>query len=282
MNGFRLTVREPPRQRVDLSALLPDRLAGMKPAEVAGIELAVGNKKERLDSLFEIKSQRAPELLEIVGDAAKFDAIGKGMAQGVIRVRGDAGAYAGREMDGGRLEIEGNAGVWAGAAMRSGLLRVAGKAGDFLGAAIPGERRGMRGGTILVAGDAGIRAGDAMRRGMVLIGGSAGAYCFSRVIAGTVAVWGDLGAHPGYGMKRGSLILFREPGRLLPTFADCGNHDLGYLRLMARHWNDLGAPFDGVGEGITRVRRFAGDAANGGQGEILVCEGQDLVRTGER
>lgn len=271
MSGYRLTVKEPPRQRVDLSALLPERLAAMKTTEVAGIEFFVGNRRQRLDSLFEIKSQRDPDLLEIVGDAAKFDAIGKGMTGGVIKVRGDVGAYVGTEMNGGEIEIDGDAGAWAGAAMLSGLLRIAGNAGDYLAAAIPGERRGMLGGTIVVAGNAGIRAGDLMRRGMVLIGGSAGAYCCSRMIAGTVAVLGDLGSHPGYGMKRGSLILFREPARLPPTFTDSGGHDLGYLRLMARHWDDLGAPFGGMAAKVARARRFAGDAANGGQGEILVC-----------
>lgn len=273
MSGFRLTVMDPPRQRVDLSVLLPERLAGMKVAEVAAIELAVGNRKQRLDALFEVRTGRSAGRLDIVGDAAKFDAIGRGMTRGTIRVRGNAGAYAGREMAGGRIEIDGDAGVWAGAAMRSGLLQIGGNADDFLAAAIPGERRGMRGGAIAVAGNAGIRAGDLMRRGMVLIGGSAGAYCFSRAIAGTIMVRGDLGPHPGYGMKRGSLILLRRPTRLLPTFADCGDHDLGYLALMARYWGTLGPLFGGLDERIARVRRFASDAANGGQGEILICGG---------
>lgn len=273
MSGVRLTLTAPPRQRVDLSALTPDRLAGMNLKEIAAVPLHVGNRAERLDSLFEIASLKgANDLLEIDGSCDRLDGIGRGMKSGRVTVRGDAGAWTAAELRGGTVEVEGGTGPYAGAAMRGGMLRVTGDAGDFLAASIPGERKGMLGGIVTVGGTAGIRVGDRMRRGMVLVAGDAGACCASRVIAGTVAVAGTVGDLPGFGMKRGSLILFREPDNMLPTFADNGGHDLSFLGLMGAYWRSLGGNFAELGASMRRARRFTGDAANGGKGEILVCE----------
>jgi formylmethanofuran dehydrogenase subunit C len=56
---------------------------------------------------------------------------------------------------------------------------------------------------------------------------------------------------------------------LLPTFADCGKHDLVILRILSRYMADtLGTlaprPLPPV------VRRLAGDMAAIGKGEILL------------
>ena len=59
---------------------------------------------------------------------------------------------------------------------------------------------------------------------------------------------------------------------MLPTFADAGAHDLGFLRLLGRVLRGTcrRAPLSGRG---TRVRRYVGDAAFAGKGEILVLSG---------
>lgn len=273
MSGLRLTLTARPPQRVDLSALSPDRLAGMDAKVIAAIPLQVGNRTERLDSLFAVAPLKdGAGVLEIDGSCDRLDGIGRGMTAGRIVVRGDAGAWTAAELRGGSVEVDGSAGPFAGTAMRGGTLRIAGDAGDFLAASIPGDRKGMQGGVVMVAGSTGIRAGDRMRRGMVLVGGDAGACCASRIIAGTVAVAGAVGPLAGFGMKRGSLILFRRPADMLPTFADCGSHDLGVLRLMTRYWRSLGGAFAEFGAAAGRAHRFTGDAANGGKGEILICE----------
>ena len=91
------------------------------------------------------------------------------------------------------------------------------------------------------------------------------------MIAGTLLVMGhDAGEFPGFGMKRGTLLFRHPPGRILPTFRDGGRHELGFLALLRRALIDAGAP-----EAITRelsapARRFTGDAAFDGRGEILV------------
>ena len=109
-----------------------------------------------------------------------------------------------------------------------------------------------------------------MRRGMLLIGADAGDYCGARMLAGTIIVRGALGAGAGAGMQRGTLLLARMPP-LLGTFSDCGIHALPFLRVLRKYLIDAGPAFGRfvIGE---RVRRFVGDRAYAGLGEILVDE----------
>lgn len=276
MSGLVLTLREPPAQRVDMSVLTPDPLAGRKLDFVAAMTLACGNRQLRVGDLFEISGTpvepREKAHIAIRNASSKLDRIGNGMKAGVMVVEGDAGAYAGFAMKGGRLEIGGNAGPFAAAAMSGGEIAIGGDAGDFLGSAIPGDRAGMRGGVVAVAGNAGERIGDHLRRGMLLIAGDTGPYCGARMIAGTIVVLGQAGDFVGFGMKRGTILLSRAPARMPVTFNDCGSHDLQFLSLMFEFAKGRGkafAPLDGFGG---RVRRLAGDRGVGGLGEILIRE----------
>jgi formylmethanofuran dehydrogenase subunit C len=107
-----------------------------------------------------------------------------------------------------------------------------------------------------------------MRRGTIVVEGTAGPYPGSRMIAGTLVVAGRAGSLPGYLMKRGTIVLGEGSDLLSPTFVDCGVHDLVAARLMA----------DFIGEHSTRaaklfrrpLRRFAGDMAVLGKGEVFV------------
>jgi formylmethanofuran dehydrogenase subunit C len=154
--------------------------------------------------------------------------------------------------------------------MQGGAIAIAGDAGERLGGALPGQMRGMSGGLVTVGGNAGDRAGDRMRRGTIVVRGGAGAGIASRMIAGTVVVLGAAGPWSGLDMKRGTVLLRALPQRMLPTFADAGEHDLGFLRLLVRAAG-LEAPLARELAALgTRVRRHVGDAAAGGTGEILV------------
>lgn len=269
MSALCLTLREPPAQRVDLSPLAADHLAGKTPAQVAAIELATGNRTVRVDDLFAIAGDFGSEL-EIRGACEKLDRIGAGMTHGHIVVRGPAGAYVGAGMRGGVIEVHGSVGAYAATGMRGGLLHVTEDAGDFLAAGLPGERRGMRGGTVVVGGNAGARVGDRMRRGMVLIEGNAGDYCASRMVAGTIVVAGQVGAFPGMAMRRGTLLLRQPPTALVATFNDCGEHPNTFLTLLVRSWRTLPSWLGTLPEGQVRARRYMGDLATDGRGEILV------------
>jgi formylmethanofuran dehydrogenase subunit C len=269
MSTLRLTLRERPAQRVDLSPLTADHLRGKSPDEVGAIELTCGNRKVRVNDLFTHSGNFGSEL-EILGSCDRLDGIGQGMTHGRIIVHGDTGAYLGAGMTGGSLVVRGNIGAYAATGMRGGRIHVYGNSGDFLAAAVPGDRHGMQGGLVLVDGDAGDRLGDRMRRGTVLVQGNAGAYCAARMVAGTIGVWGRVGGFPGLGMRRGTLLLGETPGALLPTFNDCGAYPLNFLTLLIRSWRTLQSAFATLPDSGFRVRRFMGDLANGGRGEILV------------
>lgn len=269
MSTLTLTLREPPVQRLDLSPLSPDRLTGRTAADVGAIELSSGNRRLRVDSLFTVAGAYA-SVLEIRNSCDKLDRIGEAMTGGRVVVQGDAGAYLGARMKDGSIEVQGNVGAYGVTGMRGGFVHIKGNAGDFLAGAIPGDPKGMQGGTVVVMGHTGERTGDRMRRGTLLIEGNTGDYCASRMVAGTIAVGGKVGRFPGLQMRRGTLILRQAPGALVPTFSDCGEHPLGFLTLLARSWRSLPGAFSKLPDTRPRVRRYMGDLANDGRGEILI------------
>lgn len=268
MTALVLTLREAPARRIDVSPLAPDRLQRMSRREIAGIPLHYGNRRCPLGDLFEIDGTD-PGTLVIRNATDRLDGIGARMRDGSIRVEGDAGNYLGHGMLGGSIRVEGRSGHWTASGMAAGCIGVDGDCGDFAGAAQPGDRKGMLGGSLLIRGRAGDRLGDHMRRGQILVGGGAGDYCGSRMLAGTIAVLGDVGAAAGYGMRRGTLLFTQRPAALPATFGDCGIHELAYLRLLFASWHALDNGFAGFADAGIRVRRFVGDLATRGNGELL-------------
>jgi formylmethanofuran dehydrogenase subunit C len=269
MNPLVLTLKSDPAQRLDVAPLSPEALAGKTTREIAAIELHCGNRKVRVGDVFEIRQPKDWVGLRFEGGNGKLDHVGVGMTSGSIHVQGSAGAYLGHRMKGGAITVEGDVGVFCAAEMKGGEIVIRGNAGDFVGGTLPGNKKGMAGGVVLIKGNAGDRIGDHMRRGVILIEGDAGGYLGSRMTAGTIGVKGVVGPYPGYGMKRGTLLLFNAPRTLLPTFNDCGRHKLGFVPLLLKSFQGLDSSFhEGAAAGY--VRRYAGDFASLGKGEILV------------
>ena len=255
-------------QRVDMSPLICNKLEGLAPAKIAAIELQNGKRKIRVDELFNINGSDAQNLV-IKGSFAKLDFIGKHLDGGNITVHGDVGAYLGQEMKSGSIIVQGDAGIYAACEMKNGYMEISGNTGDFLASALPGNRQGMKGGTVLIKGNVGERAGDHMRRGILLIEGDAGDYCGSRMVAGTIAVMGQTGRYLGYSMRRGTLLLWNKP-QILATFNDCGVHTLAFLPLLFASLRKYDSKFASPALTFNRVRRYGGDMAELGRGEILV------------
>ncbi len=267
MNPLILTLRRRPEQRLDLSQLVPHRLASMTEAEIARIAIETTRRRIAVGDAFRLRMGDAQSIrIEDADD--RLDQVGEGLAGGEIIVEGDVGSQAGRLMTAGRLTIKGSAGPWAGSGMRGGLIEIAGDAGDRLGGPLAGEIAGMCGGVVVVRGDAGGGVGDRLRRGTIIVEGRAGPHPGSRMIAGTLIVRRTAGPLPGYLMKRGTIVLGEGSEDLSPTFLDCGVHDLVALRLMTAFVREhsrraavvLGRP----------LRRFAGDMAVLGKGEIFI------------
>ena len=266
MTALVFGLRAQPSQRLDLSALTPDRLAGLTESEIAAIELQTTRERVCVGDVFRLQMGDAAQLV-FAGGSERFDRVGLAMTRGAIRVEGDVGIQAGRLMSGGRLDIAGNAGPWAASRLKGGVVEIGGAAGSRLGGPLAGETSGMRGGIVVVRGDAGARAADRLRRGIIIIEGRTGAQPGSRMIAGTLILRRRAGLLPGYLMARGSIIAAEDCEQMSPSFSDCGVHDLVATRLMA----DFIRPYSAELAAMLRRpwRRFLGDMAVIGKGEIL-------------
>jgi formylmethanofuran dehydrogenase subunit C len=262
-------LRGEPDQRLDLSALTPEKLSGLSETEIGALPVGSGQEMLTAGDVFRITMGDAGEI-RIAGGSSRLDGVGTGLARGRVIVEGDAGAYCGRAMSGGELRISGSAGPFAGSGMSGGLIHIGIDAGDYLGGPRTGEMTGMRGGTIVVAGRAGARAGDRMRRGLIMIGGSAGAFAASRMIAGTIAIAGDCGRLPGYLMRRGTVMIGGNAAAIAPTFGETGVAELTMLRLLVRELQELLPAAAAIAAFEGPVRRFAGDMAALGKGEIIL------------
>lgn len=266
MSALTFTLKTQPLQRIDLSPLTPDNLAGKPAADIAAIELYSGKQKLRVDTVFDIAGDDASNIV-IKSSCNKLDFIGRGMKTGRITIQGDVGSYLGFQMRNGTIVLHGDADAFTASELAGGLIHIHGNVGDFLAAAIVGNKKGMKGGTVIVTGNAGERVGDQMRRGLLLIEGNVGSYCASRMLAGTIGVLGTVGEYVGYGMRRGTLLLTKTPA-LHATIQDCGSHTLPFLSLMFKSFGSLPTKFAKIEN--NRVQRYAGDLANDGKGEILV------------
>lgn len=269
MTELTFTLKLDPRQRLDVSPLIPDNLSGKTLPEIGAIPLQLGNRRVRTAEVFSIEGQGA-ETVRFQNTTDKLDFIGKGMETGEITVEGDAGAYVGMQMKGGVLNVSGSVGTYAACEMRNGQMTIGGNAGDYLGAALPGNKKGMQGGVVIVRGNVGDRVGDHMRRGAILIEGNAGVYLGARMTAGTIGVLGKVGDYAGYAMRRGTLLLMNAPENIPATFNDCGTHTLGFLALLLKGFQHYKTRFGSLTDQVKRVRRYAGDMAAAGKGEILI------------
>ncbi|MCL6707905.1 formylmethanofuran dehydrogenase subunit C [Pseudomonas sp. R2.Fl] len=270
MTPLTFTLRSEPEERLDLSALTPDRLAGLTPAEIAKLRIGTSRLPATVGDVFKITGTDAADIV-FSGGSGRFDLVGAAMTAGRIRVAGDAGARAGRRMAGGLLKIEGKAGVQAGSGMKNGRIEIDGDAGDGVGGPMAGEIHGMSGGLIVVRGKAGHRAGERMRRGVIALLKGCGDHAGLGMIAGTIVATGRVGRYPGHLMKRGSLLFDRRPSELSPTFVDCGRVEIAFPALFDRYLMEeriVGRPLLGP-----KPFRFGGDTAVLGKGEIMFPRG---------
>lgn len=268
-----LSLREEIRQiPLEADCITPDLFAQKSQGEIEALPVYYGNEQHPLGDFFKVEGERSEEI-RIEGDCARVKRIGQGMTRGKIRLLGNAGMHLGALMQGGEILVEGNADDWAGAEMEGGLIRIKGNAGNRAGAAYRGSKFGMRGGVIIVEGNAGHEVGGYMRRGLIVVGGDAQDFLGARMVAGTIFVFGRTGLRCGGGMKRGTIVSF-HPVELLPTFKYDATYEPVFLRIFFKALKRLGIeppPVGGGGGG--RYRRYHGDLAELGKGEILILGG---------
>jgi formylmethanofuran dehydrogenase subunit C len=248
--GITARLKSPLRQRADFSEVLAGSWTQSPAGTLAQRPVYLeGNGKTQLGELFTIEGRPSGRIL-FEGDLSRGDGIGAGLSEGQVTIQGDAGAEVGLAMSGGALVVEGDA-------------------GDRAGAAPLGFKRGMSGGELIVRGSAGIEAGAHMRRGLLAIGKSAAARTGLSMIAGNVVVFGAAGPDTGLWSKRGSVVALAD---ITPpaTYAYACTYHPVHLRLLLRRLQ-AGFGFKIQRRYLTGLyRRYSGDMAELGKGEILV------------
>lgn len=263
-----LTLKESPTVPLEAECLSPDVIAPLHRDEIAALPVFLGKRQRRLDDFFTVEGDG--DELEIHGDAGRIKWIGRAMTRGKITLHGNAGMHLGAYMKGGSIEVRGNAGDWVGAEMKGGLIRILGDAGGQIGAAYRGSLAGMNGGTILVEGSAGIEIGMRMRRGVIAIKGPVRDFAGLQMKGGTLFLLGGAELRTGAWMIRGTIVS-GKPIPLLPTFAyDC-TYQPAFLRVYTRYLNGMDFGLPGLPDHGC-YRRYSGDAAVPGKGEILVWQ----------
>jgi formylmethanofuran dehydrogenase subunit C len=278
MRELRLKPKDTPSIPVEAETISPDSIAGKGLLEIEGLPLHVGNMTHSLGEYFEVEGEIAETAAEqriiVEGFVPWVKYIGANMTGGCIVVEGDVGMHVGSQMAGGEIAIHGSASDWAGAEMRGGLLRIGGDAGDLLGAAYRGSSEGMTGGCIVVESGAGVEMGSFMRRGMIVVLGGVGPFAGVHMTGGEIFIFGRAARRLGAEMKGngGVIVCLGEVEALLPTFVYDATYRPTFLKLYLKEFRDelgiqaaekfLEAPF----------RRYRGDIAVGGNGEILIVE----------
>ena len=252
---------------LEAERLSPDTISALSNEAIRALPVYLGKRQHRVDDFFAVEGAASDEL-EIRGDATKVKWIGRGMTRGRITIFGNAGMHLGAYMQGGTVEVSGNVSDWLGAEMTGGLIRVGGNAGGQVGGAYRGSLVGMRDGTILIGGSAGLEVGMRMKRGLIAVAGSVKDFSGLEMRGGTIVTRGGAELRTGAWMIRGTIISL-TPIQLLPTFSYASTGNPPFLRVYAKHLEALGftIPHD---DQHGAYRRYCGDAAVPGKGEILV------------
>ena len=266
-----LTLKQQPSVPLEAESISPDVTGQLDHDAVRALPVFLGKRQCRLDEFFEVEGAASDEI-EIRGDASKVKWIGRGMTRGRINLVGNAGMHLGASMKGGTIEVSGNVSDWLGAEMTDGFIRIGGNAGGQVGAAYRGSMKGMKGGTILIGGSAGLEVGMRMRRGVIAIAGPVRDFAGLQMKGGTIFLLGGAELRTGAWMIRGTIVSL-APIPLLPTFSFACAYNPTYLRVYAKHLQPLGYTVPcGAAQGA--YRRYTGDTAVPGKGEILIWQPQ--------
>jgi formylmethanofuran dehydrogenase subunit C len=267
MAALTFTLKAEPPERVDLSEITPTGLAGRSLDAVLALPIGTTRSGLAVADVFSVSGTDAAEIV-FAGGSGRFDNVGRSLKNGTIRVEGDVGAFLGRGMKSGRIDVAGSVrGPYAATMMTGGVIAVAGDVPDATAASVPGAMHGMAGGLLVVGGSAGDLLGDRMRRGVIAVAGSAGALAGARMVGGTILA-ARLGRRAGQFMKRGTLIAGAVDD-IEPTFIPAGDYGAAFLAILRKWLRDEAGPA-AAALVPSDARRYRGDMASLGKGEILV------------
>jgi formylmethanofuran dehydrogenase subunit C len=248
-DGLVARLRAPLAGDADLGEVLAGPWASLEPGALARRQVYLGGmSRATFGDLFDVTGHPGGRI-QFSGDLSNANRLGAGLAEGEVVVEGSVGADVGTGMSGGAIDVQGSAGPRA-------------------GGAAPEARRGMTGGELVVRGSVGPEAGTRMRRGLLVVGGNAGTHAGAGTIAGTIVVFGDTGVAAGLWSKRGSIVALGAIA-IPSTYAYACTYRPTHVRLL------LGRLKRRYGIAVQdrhlagAYRRFSGDLADLGKGEIL-------------
>jgi formylmethanofuran dehydrogenase subunit C len=263
-----LTLRGALDRTVDAGELRFERFTELTTSEIERRAVRVaGVGPVPLGEFFSVRGERSA-FVRVVGDLRRVERLGAAHQLGTLVVEGPVGREAGTRMRSGSITVRGDAGWGAGLEMAGGVLDIEGDAGPRAGGAAPGAKRGMTGGELVVRGSAGPEAGASMRRGLVAIAGDAGPGAGRATIAGTVVVFGAAGPDAGQWSKRGSVVALGSVTPS-PTYRYACTYRPEYASLLLRHLEQRHRLPAGRARHTGLFRRYSGDLAEVGAGEIL-------------
>lgn len=262
-----LTLKEQPTVPLEAETISPDTFADLSNSEIREKIVWHGKRQHPLGDFFDVDGEHSDQVT-IHGDLNKVRWLGRSMSRGKLTIHGTVGMHLGSYMTGGEIEVHGDAGDWIGAEMKNGFIRVHGNGGGQIGAGYRGSLAGMKNGTIIIDGTAGLEVGLRMRRGTIVIGGRAKDFVGLQMKGGTIVLMSGAEIRTGAWMNRGTIISL-APLQMLPTFTYACEYNPAFVNLYAKHLSEFGIqlPFkssDG------KYRRYSGDLATTGKGEILV------------
>lgn len=269
MSTITLTLKNDPTVPLEAETLCPDALADLSADEIAAAVVYHGKRRVRIDDFFDVEGERSDKLV-INGDLNKVRWIGRGMSRGSIHIHGNVGMHLGAYMSGGRIEVDGDASDWIGAEMKAGHIHVRGNGGGQIGAAYRGSLAGMKNGTIIVDGTAGLEVGMRMRRGTIVVGGVVRDFAGLQMKGGTIIMRSGAEIRTGAWMNRGTIISL-QPIEMMPTFRYSVDYNPTFMNVYAKHLATLGITIPYRSNEGT-YRRYCGDTAVPGKGEILVWQ----------
>ena len=126
---------------------------------------------------------------------------------------------------------------------------------------------------MVVRGSAGPEAGASMRRGLLTVAGDAGPGAGRATIAGTVVVFGAVAPGAGQWSKRGTIVAL-GPVTVSPTYRYACAYRPQYVNLLLRHLEERHGLQAGRARDTGLFRRYSGDLAELGAGEILAWTAQ--------
>jgi formylmethanofuran dehydrogenase subunit C len=224
MPKYTLRLKKKIQNPLHLDKISPDEFMNKKISSINDIEAWEGNKKVKLNSIFNIKKDlrdKTEEVtIEIFGNLANARRIGYKMTKGKLRIKGEAGMYLGESMTGGEIIVEGNTGSWLGSEMIGGTIKVSGNVGDVIGAASRGNTQGMTGGKIIINGNAGSDVGAWMQSGTIKICGNSKMFPGLHMKGGTIYIGGNCQGRIGAHMLGGKIIIVGNmQANPLPSFS---------------------------------------------------------------